>query len=136
MITCNSRSLAFAMPIACAARWTRLRRRGPGCWGIVGRSGRGGWAARPLAAEPRRVRWRCPPAGQVGGGSPGSNNPAGNGSARTGSPGLMPSWPARSEITRVRRVFQTPSTISDIGGYGGAGVAPAADPPGVTSPRP
>jgi len=75
---------------------------------------------------------------EVGGGSPNSNNPAGNGAAGTGNPSLnaVGGGPGGNG-TNTPGISNARTTGSNIGGYGGStGVAPASNVPGGgTSPE-
>ena len=136
MISCNSRSLAFALlvsllPVGFASA-AGGGGRGSALGSGVGAAGMG--SAAVGGGPPAGAVGGGPPAGAVGGGSPGSNNPAGNGSAGTGNPSLNAlgggSFGNRTNEPGIPKVTTTGGVI---GGYGGsAGIAPAA----VVAPRP
>jgi len=72
---------------------------------------------------------RWPPAGLVGGGSPNSTNPGGNGAAGTGNPSLnaVGGGPGGNG-TNTPGIPNSRTTGGNIGGYvGSTGVAPASD---------
>src|SRR6266478_4816864 len=103
-------------------------------WSGCGRDGQ----CRRWRRSAGRIRWRWPPAGLVGGGSPNSNNAAGNGAAGTGNPSLNAvGGGSGGNGTNTPGISNAKSNGSDIGGYGGStGVAPASHVPGGgTSPE-
>jgi hypothetical protein len=140
MITCNPRSLAFALlvsllPMGLAFAGGAGGRGGGGVLGGgVGAAGVGS-AAVGGGAPAGRVGGG-PTAGAVGGGLPGSMDPGGNGSAGTGNPSLNALGAGSAGTGTNAPGIPTVTTNSGaIGGYGGpTGVAATPNLPGGISP--
>jgi hypothetical protein len=138
MIICNPRILAFALLIAALPVGFALAGGGGGGGGGrggaigagVGAAGMGSAAVGGGAA----AVGGGPPAGAVGGGSPGSNNPAGNGAAGTGNPSRNAGGLPGNGTNASPGITNATTTGGVIGG--GTGVpGPAPDLPGGTSPE-
>jgi hypothetical protein len=133
MLVCDSRSLAVALLIAALPMGVALAagRGGGGLGGGVGAAGMGS-AAVGAGAPTGAVGGG---AARVGGGSPGSSDPAGNGSAGTGNPSANARGAVGNEMKASPGVPNATTTSGVIGGYGGVtGVAPASDSRGGVSP--
>src|SRR3982075_2708434 len=132
MIICNPRSLAFALLIAALPVGFALAGGGGGRGGALGAGG--GAAGRGSAAVGGGAAavGGGPPAGAVGGGSPGSNNPAGNGAAGTGNPSRNAGGLPGNGTNASPGITNATTTGGVIGG--GTGVPSAPAPAGGISP--
>src|SRR6266851_2865125 len=134
MIICNPRSLAFALLIAALPVGFALAGGGGGRGGAIGAGvGAAGMGSAAVGGGAAAVGGG-PPAGAVGGGSPGSNNPAGNGAAGTGNPSRNAGGLSGNGTNASPGITNATTTGGVIGG--GTGVpGPAPDLPGGTSPE-
>jgi hypothetical protein len=131
MVICNPRTLVFALLIAALPMTVAVAGGRGGGGGVIGAGvGAAGMGSAAVGGGAAAVGGG-PPAGAVGGGSPGSNNPAGNGAAGTGNPSRNAVGLSEGSSNASPGI----TNATSAGGYiGGAGIAAAPEPVGGISP--